>query len=122
MRTLTLLLLIAAVPAHAQTNWFSEARLKQPDIRKAFESLNESSIVAEWIHLTEIPAPSANEKARADYVRAEFAKLSVTDIRVDDMLNVSAVRKGKGGGPTVVFAAHLDTVFPLTTNVKVKRE
>ncbi len=35
-----------------------EARLKRPEMRKALESLNESAIVDEWIHLTEIPAPS----------------------------------------------------------------
>ena len=38
------------------------------------------------------------------------------------MTNVSGVRKGTGGGPTVVFAAHMDTVFPEGTNVTVKRE
>ena len=35
---------------------------------------------------------------------------------------MSGVRKGTGGGPTVVFAAHTDTVFPEGTNLKVKRE
>ena len=38
------------------------------------------------------------------------------------MSNVSGVRKGTGGGPTVVFAAHMDTVFPEGTDLKVKRE
>ena len=38
------------------------------------------------------------------------------------MFNVSGVRKGTGGGPTVVFAAHTDTVFPEGTDLKVKRE
>ena len=38
------------------------------------------------------------------------------------MSNVSAVRKGTGGGPTVVFAAHMDTVFPEGTNVTVTRD
>src|SRR5262249_39696285 len=38
------------------------------------------------------------------------------------IFNVSGVRKGTGGGPTVVFAAHTDTVFPEGTDVKVKRD
>ena len=38
------------------------------------------------------------------------------------MFNVSGVRKGTGGGPKVVFAAHTDTVFPAATDLKVKRE
>ncbi len=32
----------------------------------------------------------------ADYVRAELQKLGLTDIRTDEMLNVSGVRKGMG--------------------------
>ena len=32
------------------------------------------------------------------------------------------VRKGTGGGPLVVVSAHLDTVFPEGTDVKVKRD
>jgi acetylornithine deacetylase/succinyl-diaminopimelate desuccinylase-like protein len=49
-------------------------------------------------------------------------KLGLTDIRVDDIFNVSGVRKGTGGGPSVVFAAHTDTVFPEGTPVHVRRE
>jgi tripeptide aminopeptidase len=55
-------------------------------------------------------------------VRAELQKLGLTDIRTDEMSNVSGVRKGMGGGPSVAFAAHLDTVFPASTDVKVKRD
>src|SRR5215510_2029136 len=49
-------------------------------------------------------------------------RIGLTDIKTDDMSNVSGVRKGTGGGPTVVFAAHMDTVFPKDTDLKVKRE
>jgi acetylornithine deacetylase/succinyl-diaminopimelate desuccinylase-like protein len=35
---------------------------------------------------------------------------------------VSGVRKGTGGGPTVVFAAHTDSVFPEGTPIHVRRE
>jgi tripeptide aminopeptidase len=119
---IALLLLLAAFPLHAQTNWFSEARLQRPEMRKALDSLNEASIVDEWIRLTEIPASSGKEQVRAEYVRAELVKLGLTDVRTDEMSNVSGVRKGTGGGPSVAFAAHLDTVFPLGTDVKVKRD
>src|SRR5262245_66614962 len=49
-------------------------------------------------------------------------KLGLANVRVDGMSNVSGVRKGTGGGPTVVFCAHMDTVFPEGTDLKVKRE
>jgi len=116
------LLMLASRPLHAQTSWFSERQLKQLQDQKALASLNESAIVDEWIRLTEIPAPSGMELARADYVRGELQKLGLTDIRTDEMLNVSGVRKGTGQGPSVVFAAHLDTVFPAATDVKVRRD
>jgi acetylornithine deacetylase/succinyl-diaminopimelate desuccinylase-like protein len=120
--TFTALLLLAAVPLHAQSHWFSESRLQRPEMRKALGSLDEASIVEEWTRLTEMPSPSGKEQARAEYVRAELQKLGLTDIRVDEMSNVSGVRKGTGGGPAVAFAAHMDTVFPLGTDVKVKRD
>ena len=120
--SLVLLLLLPAIPLHAQTNWFSPAQLKRPEMRKAMESLNEPAIVDEWIRLTQIPSPSGKEQPRAEYVRAELEKLGLTDIRTDEMFNVSGVRKGTGGGPTVAFAAHLDTVFPATADVTVKRD
>jgi tripeptide aminopeptidase len=123
MKIVTVMLLVlASLPLHAQSSWFSERQLKQPQVQKAFASLNESAIVDEWIRLTEIPAPSGKEQARADYVRAELQKLGLTDIRTDDMLNVSGIRKGTGKGLSVAFAAHLDTVFPAATDVKVRRD
>jgi tripeptide aminopeptidase len=108
----------------AQNNWFQPAMLKEPSISKALASVDarSSGIIEEWTHLVEMPAPSHKEQARAEYIRAEMEKLHLSDIRVDDQLNVSGVRKGTGGGPTVVFAAHTDTVFPESTPIHVKRE
>jgi len=117
-------ILLLVAPAAAQTNWFQPALLERPDVKKAIQSVDDrsSAIVDEWIRMVEIPAPSRKEQARAQYIRAEMEKLGLSDIRVDDMSNVSGVRKGTGGGPTVVFAAHMDTVFPDGTDLKVKRD
>jgi acetylornithine deacetylase/succinyl-diaminopimelate desuccinylase-like protein len=79
-------------------------------------------IIEEWIRLVETPSPSGKEQVRARYIRAEMEKIGLTDIRTDDIFNVSGVRKGTGGGPLVVFSAHMDTVFPEGTELKVKRE
>ena len=118
------LFLLAASTLCAQSRWFQPSLLEKPDVRKALQSVDgrAADIVEEWIRLVEIPAPSGKEQARARYIRAEMEKLGLTEIRTDDMSNVSGVRKGTGGGPTVVFAAHMDTVFPDGTDVKVKRE
>ena len=74
------------------------------------------------IELTEIPAPPFKEAVRA----AEYAKrlqaLGFADAKLDAEGNVLALRKGVGNGPVLVIAAHLDTVFPEGTDVKVKKQ
>ena len=124
LKLVAVIVLSSGAPLAAQSNWFQPALLERPDVGKALQSIDEraGAIVDEWITLVEIPAPSGKERARADYIRGEMQKLGLSDIRTDDMLNVSGVRKGTGGGPTVVFAAHMDTVFPEGTDLKVKRE
>jgi acetylornithine deacetylase/succinyl-diaminopimelate desuccinylase-like protein len=104
-------------------NLFERSLLDNPDVRRAMQSVDEQSVsvVDEWIRLVETPAPSGKEMARADYIRAQMKEVGLTDIRMDDMLNVSGVRRGTGGGPTVVFAAHTDTVVPEGTDLTVKR-
>lgn len=111
-------------PVAAQSGWFQPSLLDKPEVRTALRSVDDRAvgIVDEWMALVEMPAPSGQEQARAAYIRAEMQRLGLTDIRTDDMSNVSGVRKGTGGGPTVVFAAHTDTVFPKATDLKVKRE
>ena len=46
----------------------------------------------------------------------------LTDVEIDAEGNAMGVRKGTGGGPMVAVVAHLDTVFPEGTDVKVKRQ
>lgn len=116
--------IFSASPLFAQSNSFQPALLERADVKKAIASIDQRAvaIVDEWIRLVETPAPSKKEQARAQYIKAEMAKLGLADIRVDDMSNVSGVRKGSGGGPSVVFCAHMDTVFPEGTDLKVTRD
>ncbi len=81
-------------------------------------------IVAETITLTEIPAPPFKEEKRARAYMALLKTYGLTDVEMDAEGNVMGLRRGTGkeGGPIVVIAAHLDTVFPEETNVKVRRE
>jgi tripeptide aminopeptidase len=98
----------------AQNNWFQTGMLKEPAIAKALQSIDDrsSAIVDEWIRLVEIPAPSRKEQARAEYIRAEMQKLGLADVRMDDKLNVSGIRKGSivpGIKSLVVLAVSLTT-------------
>ena len=81
-------------------------------------------IVEETIRLTEIPAPPFKERVRAEAYMAMLKDAGLTDVEMDAEGNVMGLRRGAGpsNGPLVVLAAHLDTVFPEGTNVKVRRE
>ncbi|HEY3743838.1 MAG TPA: M20/M25/M40 family metallo-hydrolase [Bryobacteraceae bacterium] len=103
---------------------FSPVLAADPIVETAFHAIDarEEPIVTEWIHLAEIPAPSGKEQERARYIRHELEKLKLQNIHTDEAGNVSGVRKGIGGGPAIVFCAHMDTVFPASTPLKVTRE
>lgn len=79
---------------------------------------NREDILREWIAITEINAPSGHEQERARYVENLLRKYRLQDIRYDSARNLIAVRKGTGGGPVVVFDAHLDTVFQPGLQIK----
>ncbi len=97
-----------------------------PGFKTATASLDAGyeRIVAETITLTEIPAPPFKETARAKAYMAMLKDAGLTDVEMDAEGNVMGLRRGTGpaGAPLVVLAAHLDTVFPEETNVKVRRE
>ena len=78
--------------------------------------------VADIVTLTEIPAPPFGETEKGKAYLAMLAKEGLTDLETDAAGNVMGLRKGTGGGGLLVVAAHLDTVFPAGTNVKVRRE
>lgn len=79
---------------------------------------NHESIVREWIAITEINAPSGQEQPRAKYIEGLLRKYHLDDIHYDSTGNLIAVRKGTGGGPVIVFDAHLDTVFQPGLQIK----
>jgi acetylornithine deacetylase/succinyl-diaminopimelate desuccinylase-like protein len=81
-------------------------------------------IVAETITLTEIPAPPFREEARARAYLEMLRAAGLTQVEMDAEGNVMGLRRGTGpaGQPVVVLAAHLDTVFPEGTDVKVRRD
>src|SRR5690606_1199635 len=72
--------------------------------------------------ITEVEAPPFKEKTRAEYVLKRFKAVGLTDAALDSAGNVVGVRKGNGKGPTLLVSAHLDTVFPEGTDVKVKEQ
>jgi acetylornithine deacetylase/succinyl-diaminopimelate desuccinylase-like protein len=124
-----LALLVPAVSAAAElTPAKADAAMKRilagASFRKAAAALDagHEQWVRETIALTEIPAPPFKEAARAKAYRDMFEARGLTGVEIDEEGNVLGLRKGIGGGPLVVVSAHLDTVFPEGTDVKVRRE
>ena len=73
------------------------------------------------VSLCEIPAPPFKEQARAAEFKKRFESLGLRNVRIDSEGNVIGERPGDASGPVVLISAHLDTVFPESTNVKVTR-
>jgi tripeptide aminopeptidase len=71
--------------------------------------------------LTEIPAPPFQEEARAAAVRDVLAENGLVT-HIDKIGNVIGELRGANEHEIIVLSAHLDTVFPADTNVKVHRE
>jgi tripeptide aminopeptidase len=98
--------------------------LEHPAIQAALEAAkaNEPAILEEQIRLSEIPAPSFQEDKRGAALKKVFLDLNLRNVRVDKAGNVIGDRPGLAPRPNLVFAAHLDTVFPEGTNVQVSRQ
>src|SRR5439155_6966487 len=94
-----------------------------PDVRAALSwfSRNVSWINDQQARLTEIPAPPFQETQRAAAVKALLASSGLT-VQVDKTGNVIGELPGANEREVVVIAAHLDTVFPPGTDVKVRHE
>jgi acetylornithine deacetylase/succinyl-diaminopimelate desuccinylase-like protein len=96
--------------------------IAHPDVAAALEHIrtSEPDTIADQIALCEIPAPPFGEEARALEYRDRFEALRLANVRIDEEGNV--LGEIGAGEPRVVLSAHLDTVFPIETDVAVSRE
>jgi tripeptide aminopeptidase len=97
---------------------------RSPAIQRAFRFIDDiqEELEAELVRLCEIPAPPFKEEARAREVARRFEEVGLARVRRDNVGNVIAERRGFASQPSVVVSAHLDTVFPEGTDVRVRRE
>jgi tripeptide aminopeptidase len=122
------LTMVLGAVAFAQTDPAPQARvhaiMSNPKYQEAiaFLSRDHDRIVEENIRLTEIAAPSFKEAIKAKTFLDMVRSLGLSDVGIDQEGNVTGIRKGTGEGPLIAVAAHLDTVFPEGTDVRVKRD
>lgn len=124
---------LCSICGYAQEKWppistaaeQSMAQLaKHAPVAKALEAIKADGarMFQEQVRLTEIPAPPFKESTRAQYYAKKLREAGLADARIDSEGNVIGVRRGSGRGPRLVVSAHLDTVFPEGTDVKVREK
>ncbi|MGB1455363.1 MAG: M20/M25/M40 family metallo-hydrolase [Flavobacteriaceae bacterium] len=117
---------------HAQNEFTIEKKytqttkkfLKKSKIKAAFEriALLDPTTLKRHIELTEIEAPPFKETRRAKVFADYFKTFGMDSVWIDTEGNVLGLLQGSEGNRTVALDAHLDTVFPEGTEVKVRIE
>jgi acetylornithine deacetylase/succinyl-diaminopimelate desuccinylase-like protein len=113
-----IVMVVASAGASAQ-----EPLLSRSDVKTAIGYLerHHQDHVEKQIAIAEIAASGGQEGRRAQFMRAEFQRVGLTEVEIDPEGNVLGWRRGRSPR-TIVVAAHTDTVFPAGTDVKVKRD
>ena len=95
-----------------------------PAVEAAFEVCAEEveRAMAEQIRISETESPTFAEKVRGELIMELLREYGLTDVVMDESGNVVGRRPGTGAGPVLAIAAHLDTVFPAGTDLKVTKD
>jgi acetylornithine deacetylase/succinyl-diaminopimelate desuccinylase-like protein len=118
-------LALALDAARAQRGSATLADLvREPAVKAALDAAkaNEARTIEDEIRFCEIPAPAFKEEARGRELERVFRQIGLQNVRIDRVGNVLGDYSGSAPRPRFVLAAHLDTVFPEGTDVRVKRD
>jgi len=113
----------SAAPSHAPRQAQGSRLPDNARVRAALDwfTPNISWVNDQQVRITEIPAPPFQEAQRAAAVKESLAEAGLT-AQIDRTGNVIGELRGVNEKEIVAIAAHLDTVFPPGTDVKVHRE
>ena len=107
-----------------EKKYFNEIKaiLKNKKVKKSYEYIiqQEPFTYENLIKLTEIEAPPFKEQNRAIEFKHMIEEIGIDSVWIDLEGNVVGLLKGQEGTRTVGLDAHLDTVFPEGTDVKVR--
>ena len=98
--------------------------VRQNDVQQALDHILslEPRSRADLIEITQIPAPPFGEGDRALKLQELLKEAGLNEVTVDEVGNVIGKRPGTRGNRVVAYSAHLDTVFPLETDLTVRQE
>lgn len=105
-----------------------QALLALPEVRAAMQRIDSmiEAVVADTIRITEVEAPPFMEDERAALVAEMMRSIGLDGVHVDAAKNAVGILPAAGEharqGEALLLAAHIDTVFPAGTDVKVRRE
>ena len=124
MRAAALLALMASVLSGIPTQEDRAERGEHSRTQAAIDVVRrtETATLADQVRLCEVPAPPFGERARAEVVRDMLDAAGLRNVRRDREGNVVGEWPGRSARPHLVLTAHLDTVFPEGTPVRVTRE
>jgi acetylornithine deacetylase/succinyl-diaminopimelate desuccinylase-like protein len=94
-----------------------------PKVLSAMEWFREQEAqFTRWqLELARTPAPPFGEAARAAWVAAKFESLGLKQVHQDAIGNVLGLRSGAQAS-VVSISAHLDTVFPAGSPLKIRQQ
>ena len=94
-------------PVHEAFAWFRSHARELEDIQ---------------LEVTAIPAPPWGEAARSQWLKTRFEEAGLTGVHQDELGNVFGILPGANPNARyLALSAHLDTVFPPDTPIKVSR-
>lgn len=94
-----------------------------PAVQRALAELADYRPVLETvIAVQQVPAPTFDEGERAALVLDRLRAIGLSDVTRDKIGNVYGRRPGHAARPGLLIAAHLDTVFPRETELRLRYE
>lgn len=94
-----------------------------PSVRRALAELADFRPVLETaIAVQQVPAPTFDEAERSAFFLDRLRALGLSDVASDEIGNVYGRRPGKDQRPGLLISAHLDTVFPRETDLRLRYE
>ncbi len=105
---------MAQVPAPDVSAELQTARqvLQSPAVKAALQYVDnsDSETVREWLSVCNAYGSQGDEIYRSRLIYKLFRIYGLENVHIDDGRNVIGIRRGVGGGPTVVLNAHHDNV------------
>ena len=87
-----------------------------------FAENDQEEIIQRQMELALIPSPTFHEEKKAARFLEMFKEEGLENCHIDEYGNCIGIRRGTGGGKTLLVEGHLDTVFPMETELKITRE